>query len=129
MWQIETPVNNCIRISFLLRNQKLQIATMDACNCFVGPISLFPCPLPIFEREGNNNAQSCPTLRDPMDCSPPGSSVRGILQERILEQVAISSFRGPSQPGESPVSSAPQADSLPAEPSGSPKVIMYISIK
>ena len=29
--------------------------------------------------------QSCPTLCDPMDCSPPGSSVRGILQARILE--------------------------------------------
>ena len=35
--------------------------------------------------------QSCPTLRDPMDCSPPGSSVHGILQARILEWVAISS--------------------------------------
>ena len=35
-------------------------------------------------------AQSCPTLWDPMDCSPPGSFVRGILQTRILEWVAIS---------------------------------------
>ena len=35
-------------------------------------------------------AQSCPTLRDPMDCSPQGSSVHGILQARILEWVAIS---------------------------------------
>ena len=34
-------------------------------------------------------AQSCPTLCDPMDCSPPGSSVHGILQARILECVAI----------------------------------------
>ena len=33
--------------------------------------------------------QSCPTLCDPMDCSPPGSSVHGILQARILEWVAI----------------------------------------
>ena len=30
-------------------------------------------------------AQSCPTFCDPMDCSPPGSSVHGILQARILE--------------------------------------------
>ena len=30
-------------------------------------------------------AQSCPTLRDPMDCSPPGSSVHGIFQARVLE--------------------------------------------
>ena len=33
--------------------------------------------------------QSCPTLYDPMDCSPPGSSIHGILQARILEWVAI----------------------------------------
>ena len=38
--------------------------------------------------------QSCPTLSNPMDCSPPGSSVHGILQPRILEWVAKPSFRG-----------------------------------
>ena len=43
-------------------------------------------------------AQSCPTLCDSMDCSPPGSSVHGTFQERILEWVAISSFRGSSWP-------------------------------
>ena len=42
--------------------------------------------------------QSCPTLCDPIDGSPPGSSVHGILQARILEWVAISSFRGCFQP-------------------------------
>ena len=36
-------------------------------------------------------SQSCLTLCDPMDCSPPGSSVHGILQARILEWIAISS--------------------------------------
>ena len=35
-------------------------------------------------------AQSCPTLCDPMDCSPPGSSVHEIFQARVLEWVAIS---------------------------------------
>ena len=34
-------------------------------------------------------AQSCPTLSDPMDCSPPGSSVRGIFHARVLEWGAI----------------------------------------
>ena len=43
-------------------------------------------------------AQSCPTLWDPRDCSPRGSSVHGILQARILEQVAIPFSRGSSQP-------------------------------
>ena len=37
--------------------------------------------------------QSCPTLCDPMYCSPPGSSAHGILQAKILEWVAISSCR------------------------------------
>ena len=43
--------------------------------------------------------QSCPTLCDPMDCSPclPGSSVHGIFQARVLEWVAISFSRGSSQ--------------------------------
>ena len=43
-------------------------------------------------------AQSCLTLRDPIDCSPPGSSVHGILWARILEWVAISFSGGSSQP-------------------------------
>ena len=34
-------------------------------------------------------AQLCPTPSDPMDCSPPGSSVHGIFQARVLEWVAI----------------------------------------
>ena len=38
----------------------------------------------------NRSAQLSPTLCDPMDCSPPGSFVRRILQARILEWVAIS---------------------------------------
>ena len=38
-------------------------------------------------------AQSCPTLRDPMDCSPPGSSIHGIFQARVLEWGAIAFSR------------------------------------
>ena len=40
--------------------------------------------------------QLCPTLCNPVDCSPLGFSVHGILQARILEWVAISSSRGSS---------------------------------
>ena len=43
---------------------------------------------------------SCVQLCNPMDCSPPVSSVHGIFQVRILEWVAISSSRGSSQPKE-----------------------------
>ena len=42
--------------------------------------------------------QSCPTVFDLMDCNPPGSSVLGILQARMLEWVAISSSRESSRP-------------------------------
>ena len=46
---------------------------------------------------GAKSLQSCPTLCDPMDCSPPGFSVHGILQAPILAWVAIPFFRGSSQ--------------------------------
>ena len=52
--------------------------------------------------------QSCLTLCNPMDCSPPGSSVHGPLQARILEWVAIPFSRGSSP--------ALWVDSLPSEP-------------
>ena len=48
--------------------------------------------------------QSCLILCDPMDCSPPGSSVHGILQARILEWVAISHCRGSFLPRTEPMS-------------------------
>ena len=44
--------------------------------------------------------QSCLTLSDPKDSSPPSSSVHDILQARILEWVAMPSSRGSSQPRE-----------------------------
>ena len=40
--------------------------------------------------------RSCPTLCHPMECSPPGSSVHGTFQARVLERVAISFSRGSS---------------------------------
>ena len=45
-----------------------------------------PFPSPMHESEV---AQLCPTLSDPMDCSPPGSSIHGIFQGRVLERGAI----------------------------------------
>ena len=52
------------------------------------------------EPANTKSGQSCPALCDPVDCSPPGSSVRGILQATILQWVAISFSRGSSQPGD-----------------------------
>ena len=89
--------------------------------------------------------QSCPTLCNPTDCSPPGFSVHGIFQARILEWVAISFSRGSSKPqklnlglphckqtlyclshqgsypGLKPTSPTLGAHSLPSEPPGKPK--------
>ena len=47
---------------------------------------------------------SCLTLCNPMDCSPPGSSINGILQARILEWVALLSSRDLPYPGIEPTS-------------------------
>ena len=43
------------------------------------------------EKSESEVAESCPTLSNPMDCSPPGSSLRGIFQARVLEWGAIAS--------------------------------------
>ena len=65
-------------------------------------------------------AQSCPTLCNSMDCSPPGSSVYGISQARILQWVVISFSKGSSWLRDwtwvSWVSPASQADSCTTEP-------------
>ena len=55
-------------------------------NTGVGCHFLLQCMKVKSEREV---AQSCPTLSNPMDCSPPGSSVHGIFQARVLEWGAI----------------------------------------
>src|SRR5574337_897389 len=55
-------------------------------NTGVGCHFLLQCMKVKSEREV---AQSCPTVRDPMDCSLPGSSVHGIFQARVLEWGAI----------------------------------------
>ena len=54
----------------------------------------------LFAAAAAKSLQSCPTLYDPMDCSPPGSSVCGIFQARVLEWVATAfseSFLGCKQ--------------------------------
>ena len=78
-------------------------------------------------RKSQLSSQLCPTLCDPMGCSPPGSSVYGILQARMLEWVAITFSRGilPHQ-GIELGSPALQADSLLSEPLGKNIIILDI---
>jgi len=61
-----------------------------------------------------------PTLCDSMHCSPPVSSVHGILQTRILEWVPFHSPGDLPNPGIEPSSPALKAHSLPSEPPGKP---------
>ena len=71
---------------------RVKCSSVSSVSFFATPWTVDPqvCP---WTFPGNNAsvsvlvAQSCPTLCDPMDCSPPGPSVHGILQARILERV------------------------------------------
>ena len=83
-------------------------AVVNHCTFFPG--SFFCCCCLV--------AKFCLTLCDHMDCSLPGSSVRGVSQARILDWVAISFSRGSSDPGIKPTSLL-QADSLPLSYLGS----------
>ena len=74
-------------------------------------------------------AKSYPTLWDPMDCSPPGSSVHGILQAITLEWVAMSSSEDLPNPGAKPAGDpaavALEAESLPLSRQGSSLYSVY----
>ena len=74
-------------------------ATLSTPHPVPTPSLDLPGDPPCLPRE-SEVAQSCLTLCDPVDYSPPGSSVHGILQASILEWVAISFSRGSSPPGE-----------------------------
>ena len=79
------------------------------------PNSAFYCRL---------DAQSCLTLCLPMDCSPPGSSLHGIFQARILKWVAMSFFPHPGFEPESPVLAS---GFFTTEPPGKPDLIFGAS--
>ena len=77
-----------------------------------------------FKMQKALHAKTCPTFCNPMDCSPPGSSVYGILQRRILEWVAIPFSRGSSQPRDRTclyITCIWQAGSFPLAPPGKPR--------
>ena len=64
--------------------------------------------------------QSCHTLCDPVDCSPPGSSVHGIFQARILEPVPFPTPGDLPNPGMESVSPALSDEFFTTEPPGKP---------
>ena len=93
----ETPRNfSCLKSSFhflkILRYFSLKV--MDTCICMAESLHCSPENITTlligYAAAAAKLLQSCPTLCDPIDSSPPASSVPGILQERTLEWVAIS---------------------------------------
>ena len=102
-----------------LRHEQQVSAGMSAnnqgCAC-VGGFRFFSPEKIAHLNRGACMLQLCPTLCNPMDCSPLGFSVHGILQARILEWVAISFSRDLPDPGMEPRSPALQADALTSEP-------------
>ena len=94
----------------------LQIALRNCSNEAGGKVSIYEI---LLKGESESEVtQSCPTLCDPMDCSPPGSSVHGILQARILEWFAFPSPGDLPDPGIELRSPELQADALTSEPPG-----------
>ena len=77
--------------------------------------SVFLC---IIWMRASSVTQSCPTLCDPMDYSPLGSSVHGIFQARVLSGLPSPSPRDLPDPGIKPRSLALQAGSLSSEAQG-----------
>ena len=103
---------------FIIFSVRFEASTFSSCLLFWTILTAVWCVY----------AQLCLTLCDPMDCSPPGSSVLGIFQARILEWVAISYSRLIFLTQGSNLSLLCflhwQADSLPLAPLGKPIIAM-----
>ena len=91
-------LNRCFSMLLLSHFSRVQLCVTPETAAHQAPLSLgfsrqehcsgLPFSSPMHKSE-SEVAQSCPTVSDPMDCSPPGSSVHGIFQARVLEWGAI----------------------------------------
>ena len=77
------------------------------------------CPTNFSCESKREVAQSCPTLCDPMDCNPPGSSVYGIFRQKCWRDLTSPSPGDLPDPGIEPGSPALRADALPLSHQGS----------
>ena len=85
----------------ILKSRDITLSTkVHLVKAMVFPVVLYGCESWTIKKAESESevAQSCPTLCDPVHCSPPSSSVHGIFQARVLEWVAISFSRGSSRP-------------------------------
>ena len=84
---LQTRILECVSIPFSRESSQLRDQTWVSCTA--GGFFTEPPGKPSLS-EVSEVTQSCPTLCDPMDCSPPRFSVHWIFQARVLEWVAIS---------------------------------------
>ena len=85
-----TRLLHCRRMLYLNDQMKMFLPSLK----LLLKTTFFTFPGALYAAAAAKQLQSCPTLCDPIDGSPPGSSVPGILQARILEWVAISFSKG-----------------------------------
>ena len=101
-WTFHVKLKECVLCSFCTEFCKCQAALSDSDRSFISLLIFY-----FFYGllRSKRVAQLCPTLCNPLDCSPPGPSVHGILQARMLEWVAMPFSRGSSRPrDQTPVS-------------------------
>ena len=96
IWSLPVPLTRGLRLTVLLTSYSIH----------------FECEVKALV------TQLCPTLCDPMDCSPPGSSVHRILSQEYWSGLPFPSPGDLPDPGIEPKSPVLQADSLPTEPPG-----------
>ena len=113
---LRSPIGNSWAMKWKdLGSENYYYACISTTGCGIPQVNYACVPVQLL--------QPYPTLWDPMDCSPPGVSVHGILQARILVWVAISPPAGdPPNPGIELASPALHVDSLRLNHQGSPKL-------
>ena len=119
-WGAFPPIHSFMQFADLTVTNQKKILT--CLNWFASVCWLLLDISPLYLHCCCSVAQSCPTFCDPMDCSPPGSSVYGIFQARILEWAAISFSRGSSWPRDRTLITCIAGRFFTAEPQGKPLV-------
>ena len=109
-WEERTGPSWCFLVSFSFIESQMANTTNFFFFLVMGTGILIYCLV----------AQSCPILCNPMDCSPPGSTVHVVSQARIPEWVTITSSRGSSQPRDRTPISCLVGGFFTTEPPGKP---------
>ena len=115
-------------VKLYLRTLKFELHIIFMCHEIWLNTILCPWDFSGIANDACSVAQSCLTFCDPMDFSPPGSSIYGIFQARILEWAAISSHRGSSQLRDWTCVSCIAGRFFTPEPSGKPTSLTNLSL-